>query len=646
MIFKSLYKFLIMLLILITLILSYGLGGSIRDYLLPNEQNTSIKDLIKQVDGKQCRIWYINNIPSLLQCGNEVITDNKTISNIITKMAQDEFNSLKDKRTELINRILIYNISRYDETNPKYKYLGKVEEFACRLALGDGLIPKVGLCQNDYYHCLTYYICRPNALDCDARLFNEVKPQVIDFMNASYNIDPIIERLIKKLSDNIDLARYREELNSIKSDIRLLINLSDRMMNTRFRIATSRTCSDCYNICFPIIHNTSELYQALNKTKDMEPDLLLNMNNIIESIQLNTPVRLEIYETNLKIKDVFPRYRLLMEKVDDVTNKYNKVIANIVFSNLTKYYQDYRETINLLKNKMDNRNVTDFDYYLDKAKFYEKRLLDNIEHANKLLLELKEMEDMLKGKYFVYITINPNDEDISRRYYDTIKLYTPPILGDNLDIIINKTIDLTDLINNRYKKDDVEPRYFVNIYWVYLNISRYVNLSPDLLRVVLSISTALLLSSLIFILIYIIKTVLTEAKLLRYVFSLYIILVLANLIYAYYSLIPTNINIYKMYNEIKSMNGSIIIEEERLKDCVKNMSYFIKHNDKCTSRDLEIDCKQIEANSLILRTTTDKSSIIILGHPINQIQVYINLNDMDRCKYIISDLERYVENNN
>lgn len=644
MIFKAFILFLIMLLILIAIYLTYGTGGSIYDYLLPNETQDNIKNVIKQVDGRICIIWYINNNPSLLQCAGNIITDNSTIASIITKMAEDDYLATKQDRQDFINRILLYNASRYDENNPRYKYLNNVEEFACRLALGDTIIPKVGLCQNDYYHCLAYYVCRPNVLDCDARLFNQVKPLVIDFMNASYNIDPIVNRLILKLSGNIDITKYKEEMNSIRADLKLLINLSDRLINTKFRIATRNTCPDCFNLCFPISHNTLELEYILNKTKNIETDLLLNLNKTIESIQRATPIRLDIYDTNLRIKNFSPRFKLIIDRSNDVEKRYNSTIVNITTTNFTRYYKEYMDTKLFLQDKMNSRNVTDFDYYLDKLEYYEKRLVNEMDYMEKLLSQIREMEKILRDKYSLYNTLNPDDEEVTRRYLDIIKLYDLPIQGDNLSVMTNKTINLVELINNRYGQNQTEHTdYFVNIYWIYSNISKYVNLNPDMLRLVLSIASSLLISSFLFILLYIIKTILTQARLLRYLFSFYIILILVNLIYAYYVLIPTNVNIYTMYQNIKTSNGSIIIEDERLKDCVNNITYFIKKDNLCYSKDFEVSCQEIEMNSIILKTTTGRSNIVILGYPINQIQLYINLNDIERCKHIINELERYVE---
>ncbi|MEM4205415.1 MAG: hypothetical protein QW336_01985 [Candidatus Anstonellales archaeon] len=164
-----------------------------------------------------------------------------------------------------------------------------------------------------------------------------------------------------------------------------------------------------------------------------------------------------------------------------------------------------------------------------------------------------------------------------------------------------------------------------------------------MLRLLLAIVSSLLIPSFLFIIVYILKSILTDAKLLRYMFAAYIILIIFNFVYSYYTLIPTNVNIYEIYNTIRDHNGTYIIEDERLRDCLANRKFFRRVGDVCISGDSEVKCSDIETNSVVIRTTTDKSNILILGDPLYIIYLNINLDDMNKCSAILDELERSYE---
>ncbi|MEM1971020.1 MAG: hypothetical protein QXM92_00975 [Candidatus Anstonellales archaeon] len=630
--------------IVLLLIYSYGVGGSIIDYFLPDEPK-NYKDEIFMVNNQTCRIIYLNNIPNLLECSNTIIEDNRTIEYILTLRAKQVFQETAPIREEILDLILLFNASRYDETNPRYKFLGKVEEFACRTILGDGIIPiNQPICQRDPYHCYTLYICRPEILDCDTRLFNSMKPIVTSFFVSSKGTDEIVANLTRILNGYISLDNYSSEISKIRSQISTLINYSNTMQNTTLRIG-GRECPDCYNLCFPILHNTSALSIALNRTSRLEIPLLINLKDTISKIQTNTPIRMKIYSINQEINRISAPFQLALNRSLEIERMYSSITQNITFSNYTKVYNEYKNLRDMLRNKLSERNMSDFEYYLDRMLFFEDVFRNMSAKVEEIYSDVLMLEKSITDKYYLYIILNPADDQVAREFNDLKRLYTRPIDGDRLDEIINRTIRLRDKIESNYAQEQQGqiPSYAINIYWIYKNISRLGNFSVDMLRLLLAIVSSLLIPSFLFIIVYILKSILTDAKLLRYMFAAYIILIIFNFVYSYYTLIPTNVNIYEIYNTIRDHNGTYIIEDERLRDCLANRKFFRRVGDVCISGDSEVKCSDIETNSVVIRTTTDKSNILILGDPLYIIYLNINLDDMNKCSAILDELERSYE---
>lgn len=633
-----------MILYVLAILYSFGVSGSILDYFLPDEPK-NYTDEVFVVNGSTCRILYFNGVPNLLECNYQIITENNSIRQILSARAKQLFDQTQEIRDEIIELLLTFNRSRYDETNPRYRFLGKVEEFACRSALGEGRLPmNTELCRKDPYHCYTLFICREEVLDCDTRLFNIIKPIVTEFMISSNLIDPLLTNISGKLYGNISLNNYRDELLALKYELDLLMNTSIKLQNTKLRVG-DRNCDECYGVCFPISHNTTGINRSLFLISRLEHPLLINLETVVSKVQNNTPIRLQIYQVNLQIKNISIPFQEALNRSIEIDRIYSDLNSKIRVLNYTSVYQNYTDLKRMLQNKLSTRNMTDFQYYLNLMEYYESVFRNMSKNINQTFSDLEQIENLMVEKYYLYITINPNDAQTQSEFLDIKKIYVRPIDGDNLSRIINRTIEFVGKINSKYISayQNTNQSYLINIYWIYNNVNRFGDFSPDLLRLILATLSSLTIPSLVFVLFYIIKVILTDARLLRYMFFGYTLLVIANFIYSYTTLIPTNVNVYEIFSTIKSNNGTYILEDERIQECLANRTYFKRVNDRCVSKSLEVNCKDIEMNSVVIRSTLDKSNILILGDPLNIIYMNINPEEIYKCKAALNELERYYE---
>ncbi|MCX8154735.1 MAG: hypothetical protein N3C61_02825 [Candidatus Micrarchaeota archaeon] len=633
-----------MILYILAVLYSFAGSGSIIDYFLPDEQK-QYYDEVFTADNSTCRILYFNGVPNLLECNYQIITDNNSIRRILLARAKQLLDQTLDTREEMLRSLLEFNVSRYDDTNPRYRFLGKVEEFACRAALGEGRIAtNVEVCKKDPYHCYALFICREDALDCDVQLFNKVKPIVVEFMSSSDLLDVLLNNITNRLYGNISLTNYRAEISSLRNELNALLNSSIKVQNTKLRIG-DRSCEECYGMCFPISHNTTGINRSLSLISRLEIPLLMDLEGVIGRIQNNTPVRLQIYSVNLQIRNISIPFQMALNRSLELERIYNDVYSKIRFSEYISTYQEYTELKRLLQNKLNSRNMTDFQYYLARMEYYEELLKNMTEQINQTFKDLEEIENLMSEKYYLYSTLNPDDAQMQNEFLDIKRLYNRPINGDNLSVILNRTLEYMSKINSKYTYiyHDTNQTYLFNIYWIYNNLNRFGDFSPDLLRLLLAFLSSLMIPSFIFVLLYIIKVILTDARLLRYMFFGYAVLVIVNFIYSYNTLIPTNVNIYQIFSTIKHNNGTYILEDDRIQECLENRTYFKRIGDRCVSKSLDLSCKDIEMNSVVIRSTLDRSNILVLGDPLNIIYMNINPEEIHRCRAVLNELERYYE---
>jgi len=372
--------------LLMLLIISIGLatntiyaGIDFSDYLIGNESVDDFSVVNYTYANTSYQIILNNeNVPILIfepdetvERGGVIITDNKTITNILTDYYQSMFYPSKDELNQLKDDLDTFNASRNADTYyDAYRKTWHEPEAYCDRVLyleNSDCAPdnEFGCKQLGSMICALYGEgCDPYSLGDAAFEYVSLKSDFDSALNDAYSTVNEIEE--GNISDNLD--QLKDDISNIKEKAEAYADVKIRLP-----IEGSSECSDCLGMCpamsfdYDTLDNMDELIDELINKVQPYSEMDINIQKALNE----TEYRFK-YFTSKELQPVYlQRFNSINNKYPKILEQANKTLSKISNSNLKYYYSNAESLKHTLNDSIMSYNVDSItSQYLNQYESY------------------------------------------------------------------------------------------------------------------------------------------------------------------------------------------------------------------------------------------------------------------------------------